>query len=500
MARLEREEPRRGAALAIGVAGAAGLLVSTAFGPKAVVFGAVGLLAATLLALRDQTSPVFTWPNAFAALIAIVWLIPIKLYSLPIALPFNLEIYRVFLLLLIFAWAIAGIMGQAGVSAAGHGKPFVLLTAGAIATQIAYMRGLASDVESTEALKSLSYFLSFMVAFLLIASLVKSVGEVNRLVAVLVGGGAIVGMTALYESRTGHNLFGNLERFIPLDKEPREVFDIRGGRLRVYASAQHPIAFGCAMVLMLPLAMYLAQNAASKAGRRVWLAAALVIAAGALTTISRTTVVMAIVMVIWGLRLRPAMLVRYWPVLLVLPFVVHFFAPGALGGLWKSFFPQGGLVGDLNERAGQGGSGRFADISPGLDLWAESPVLGHGLGSQLSTGAPTDTGQVIAGSQPEQEIIFDNQYMNTLTSAGFIGLLAAIWFIWGAAIKLARSAKHTRGPPGDLIAACSVSCAGFAAAMFLFDAFSFVQCTLVFFIVAALGLKLRELTRLQPAS
>jgi hypothetical protein len=49
------------------------------------------------------------------------------------------------------------------------------------------------------------------------------------------------------------------------------------------------------------------------------------------------------------------------------------------------------------------------------------------------------------------------------------------------------------GTEKELIGALAISCAGFGAAMLTYDAFSFVQSTLVFFIVAALGLRARAL-------
>jgi O-antigen ligase len=182
----------------------------------------------------------------------------------------------------------------------------------------------------------------------------------------------------------------------------------------------------------------------------------------------------------------------------VLPFVVHFVAPGALGGLYKSFFPEQGLIENLNERAGQGGSGRLADVGPGLDRWAKSPVVGRGLGSLSAPYEvdPADRGEARAGvTIQDTELIFDNQYLHTIVTMGLVGIVGTIWFIWGAAFKLGAGARVTRGPPGDLIAACSASCAAFGASFFFFDALSFVQATLVFCIIAAVGLRLRELTR-----
>jgi hypothetical protein len=96
---------------------------------------------------------------------------------------------------------------------------------------------------------------------------------------------------------------------------------------------------------------------------------------------------------------------------------------------------------------------------------------------------------------PTEGIIFDDQYLNTLVSLGILGIVATVWLVWGSAIKLGRAARRRAGPYADFFAACSVSCAGFAASMLLFDAFAFVQSTMTFFLVAALGLRARELAR-----
>jgi hypothetical protein len=176
-------------------------------------------------------------------------------------------------------------------------------------------------------------------------------------------------------------------------------------------------------------------------------------------------------------------------VLLFLPGLAHAAAPGTLGALYKSIFPREGLVTSLQGRSGLGGSSRLADIDPGLEIWRSAPVVGHGLGYVATT-----TGEGLVGASTVVEIIFDNQYLSTLVMLGGIGLVATIWFVWGAAVKLAVAAhRHRESHEADLVAACAVSCAGFAASMLFFDAFAFVQTTIIFLIVAAVGLRLREL-------
>jgi hypothetical protein len=203
----------------------------------------------------------------------------------------------------------------------------------------------------------------------------------------------------------------------------------------------------------------------------------------------------------------------------LLPFLIHLVSPGALGALASSLSPNGGLVQQLNTRAGATGSGRFADIGPGLTMWSKSPLYGIGLGALNATGAhpllaaaegtlqgPTSSssssqgnvatstqGQILGQPSVQAPIIFDDQYMNTLVTLGLLGLIGIVWFVWGSLLDLARAAKRVQSDAGDLLAAAAIAVTGFAASMLTYDAFSFVQATIIFFLITALGLRLRAL-------
>jgi hypothetical protein len=486
------------APLVVAALGAAIFAISLAHDPATAVAGAVAFAGAVVLALRETSKPIFTWPNAVVCLVLVIWLIPIRLYRLPAGLPFNLEPYRVAVLLLIFGLILGVMAGHLPLTAAGHGWPLLALAGVAFASQAVNWGSLDLPGQPPVAFKSLSFFVSFVAIFMLIAAAIQRYADARQIVSGLVVGGAIVAVAAMIESRTRSNLFENLDDWIPgLVKNPREVLELRGGRLRVRGSAQHPIALGVALTMIVPLAIVLAQYAATQARKLLWLTAAALCAMGALVTVSRTVVAMAVVMTIVGLLLRPEQVLKYWPVLLVLPAVAHAAAPGTLGALYKSIFPEEGLAADLQGRAGLGGSGRLADLAPGFDLWRESPLVGHGLGFVATTATPVAEGatQGATGFQ----IIFDNQYMASLVALGALGIAAVIWVVWGAAFKLIVAARrHREGPEADLVAACALSCAGFGASMLFFDAFAFVQAALVFFIIAAVGLRLRQLG-LEPA-
>jgi hypothetical protein len=229
-----------------------------------------------------------------------------------------------------------------------------------------------------------------------------------------------------------------------------------------------------------------------------------------------------------GLWVRRDLMFKLWPLLLLLPGLIHFAAPGALGTIVHSFNPYGGLTAAESQRAGQVGSGRLSDINPGLHLFTQSPVFGIGLGALhatggggggqsqvgvISVGAPAagssgSSGAAVAVAEQSNQqagpaIIFDDQYMNTLVSLGLVGLIAVVWFVWGSFFDLARAARELRGAdredrrPGELLAALAVAAAGFVVGMATLDVFAFVQATLVFFVIAAIGLRVRALTREQ---
>ena len=98
---------------------------------------------------------------------------------------------------------------------------------------------------------------------------------------------------------------------------------------------------------------------------------------------------------------------------------------------------------------------------------------------------PIDT----VDSTPPDPIIFDDQYLTSLVGHGVIGLGAVLWLVGALVFRLMRASRRARGSL-PLLSACTAAVAGFAAAMLTFDAFAFVQCTIFFFAIAALGLRL----------
>jgi polysaccharide biosynthesis protein PslJ len=432
----------------------------------------------------------FTWPRAVVTLVAVIWLIPIKSYAFPVKLPFNLEPYRLLIMVMAIAWVIAALSGRARFSAAGHGRPIAAMVLVAIIALVANRTAIDAAGMQTQAIKSFSFFISYSVAYLLVSSTIARVRDVDSVIKMLAIGAVIVAAEAIYESRTKRDLFDDLHHILPFLVHigpTRQNF--AGGHLRVRASAQHPIALGAALAISAPLVLYVASRAATRLKRYLWFGATVVILMGAMATESRTVILALIVMLLMALRLRGRRLVRYWPALLVLVALTHVAAPGVVSHLYKRFNPKGGLVHQQQVRAGLRGSGRLADLKPGLERWSKAPLFGYGIGTVAATGDKLLPGQQTGA--PGVSTIYDDQYMNTLISIGLIGLIAVLWFVWGSAAKLASAARKVHGEAGDLLSACAIAATGFAASMFTFDAFSFVQVTLLFFIISAVGLRAR---------
>ena len=471
-------------------------------GGNAVAIGALAFFISTVLAFGQTVWPVVTWPNALLVFIAALWFVPIKLYGLPVGLPFELELYRVLIAVLVMAFVVNSLTTKRPVEAFSASKPLFLLAAVVLTSQIINAAEIDTSGEG-QALKSLSLLLSLIIVYLLFASVLDTFREVELVTVALVLGAVVVAIAAIYEGQRNYNVFDHLAEWIPiLDRNEREVSALRGGRLRVHASAQHPIAFGAALMMMLPFVVYFAAKAATRGRRALWIAGMLVIAAGAAATISRTTVVMGVVMTICAVSVRRQAVIKLLPLVLVLPLFVHSAAPGAIGGLLKSFGSQEGtsLIGSLNSRAGESGSGRLADVDPAFDLWSQSPLVGIGLDNPniATTGVETSaTGPAQPAVVP---LIFDNQYLLTLVTLGLLGSIAVIWFVWGTARRLLRSAKRTVGHRADFVAACGIACAGYGAGMIFYDSLAFIQVTLLLFIFAALGLKTLALGPEQPAA
>jgi O-antigen ligase len=469
--------------------------------PVGIVIGSLGVLVATvLIGVSTELALVFVvlamlaslsrtaylrWPHLIGALILVILFIPIRRYALPANLPFQLELYRLVVGLLVLGW-FAGLLVDSRVRfrRTGFEAPIAVILGALIASVLANPGRVAGA--SAEVNKALMFFVSFFLVLYLAASVIRRLDEVDFLAKTLVGGGAVVGLFAIVEARTGFNVFNHVSRVMPFLIDQGDVggfVRVGTGKLRVFGSAQHPIALSAALVMVVPLAFYLAR----RYRQRRWMLCALVLVAAVAATVSRTGIIMLVVAGLVFLWLRPQETRRLWPVVLLAPIVIHFALPGTLGAIKNSFFPAGGLVAEQKVQPGTSGSGRIADLGPGIQQWKHRPLLGEGFGTWVVdttiVRSPVPTGSAL---DPNVRIL-DNQWLGLLLETGFVGFCGWLWFFARVLRRFGAEAKRDESDRGWLLASLTAGVAAYAFGMLTYDAFAFIQVTFLMFIFVGLG-------------
>jgi hypothetical protein len=449
----------------------AAALVSGVFARPAVAV----VVLATVAAASRITS--VGWPRLIAVLILIILLIPIRRYELPGNLPFEVEPYRVFVAFIVLGWFASLLVDfRTGVRRTGFEGPLLVIFGAMVASILANPDRVAAA--SAEVGKSLTFFLSFALVLYVISSTMRRLEDVDFLAKTLVAVGSVVALFAIVEARTGFNVFNHLDRvapFLRLDSmEPGSFVKYGAAKLRVFASAQHPIALSAAFVVLIPLAIYLAR----RYRHRRWTLCAFLLVAACVSAVSRTGIVMLLVVALVFLWLRPRETRRLWPAIVPALVAVHFVLPGTLGAIKQSFLPTGGLIAEQNSHAGASGSGRLADLGPALHVWSREPLVGQGFGTYLVVRSE------VGGPKTN---VLDDQWLGSLLATGALGVAGWLWFFIRAVRRFGGEAKRDASERGWLLAALAAGVAAYAVGMLTYDAFSFIQVTFLVFILAGLG-------------
>ncbi len=482
--KVVRGEDRHGPITAsIIVLGAIAVLVYMVVGGHAVQV--VAPITAVILIAAIAYRRVLAWRSLIVLIILVILFIPMKRYSLPASLPFNLEPYRLLVAFVAAGWLTSLLIDRrVRLRRSGLEAPLGLFGVVILISLLANSQRVGTV--SGEVEKRIAFFASFFILFYLIVSVVRRARDIEFIVQLLAGGGAVVAFFAIIESRTGYNIFNHLSSVIPflhLNEAAVPVLGDRGGRLRVFASAQHAIALGALFATLLPLAIYRARSR----GLWQWWIAAMLLVLGALATSSRTAVVMLGVEGLVFLLLRPVEMKRLWPALIPALLVIHFAIPGALGTVRGSFFPRGGLISE--QQSPRVGSGRLATLGPVLHSeYYKNPLVGEGFGTRITKA--TDLVPVPNGP------ILDDEWLGILVETGLIGALSLVWMFIRIIRRLGSEAKRDLSSRGWLLVSLTAGIAAFAASMFFYDAFSFIQITFMLFIFLGLGV----CTYLAPAA
>ncbi len=472
-------EGQRGAAIAAGVVAVCFIAIATS-----AVLGSVASkvvpAAVVVIALTFVNRSFLRWRSLLAALIVVIFFIPIGRYSLPASLPIQLEPYRLLAALIIVGWLTSLLIDpRVRLRATGYEAPLGLFLFACIASLVLNPERITAAGSVLD--KSLMFFASFLFVVYVVGSVARRSADIDRLLKVAVACGAVVAISAVVESRTHYNVFNHLSKVIPILRLGQIPFAnghdptgmSRGGDVRAYASAEHPIALGAVLAMLVPLAFYLAR----RYKQRLWWAATACLMVGVFATVSRTGFVMLIVAMLVLVALRPRQMKRFWPALLPAIVLIHFAVPGTLGSVVQAFFPKGGLI--AQEKKNAVGSGRLATLGPALRTeFDPNPIFGEGFDTRVTVPAP---------GVPANAPILDDQWANVLLETGVVGTFALGWFFVRAFRMAARRAREDDSDEGIRAAAFAASIAAFAFGMLTYDAFSFTQVTFAAFILMGLS-------------
>lgn len=449
-----------------GSAALVGFALFTA-APLAMVTPAIVLLGAAVVGYRTLLS----WRALLALVIVVILAIPIRRYTIPAGLPIQLEPYRVLVGLVTLAW-LASMLVDARVRlrTTGLETPLFAVLATVLLSIVVNGGRIQELGVNQEVMKKTTFFLSFALIVYVIASVARTFEDVEFLTKLLVFGGAVVAFCAIIEARTGFNAFTKIagaflqENYIP-DAEQGLV---RGAQRRAVASAQHPIALGAALAMLVPMSIYLGRQHS-----RRWFAATALLGFATTATQSRTAMLMLFVIALVYLWLRPRQTLRFWPALIPAAVLMHAALPGAIGSIVSAFNPAGGLV--AQQQNANVGSGRIATLGPALDSeFKPRPVLGGGFGSR------------VVNETPKSPPILDDQWLGNLLETGLLGALAWLW-LYVRAMRHFRRGARDDSPRGWLFVAFTASVIAYVVGMLTYDSYSFIQVTFLLFIVLGLG-------------
>jgi len=453
------------------------IALSTAMGPSALRLAPAAAIVALVAVYYRR---IFSWPVLVSVLLLIILFLPIRRYTIALNLPFELEPYRLYIIVLLLMWVTALLVDpRVRIARTNLEAPLIVLIGVLVASVFVNADRVYQLQLANQVVKTLALLLTWIAVLVLVSSVTLRIGDVERQLKLLVAGGAVLGVLGVVESKTGFNPFNDLAKSIPLlrlSDVPGDSTTFRAGATRAYGSAQHPIAFGAMFALLAPPALYLAYRRRTP----IWIAALVLILLGSITSVSRTSVVMLLVSGLLLLVWRPETR-RLLPFLLPIAVVAQLVIPGTFGTYQALFFPKHGLVAE--QARGTVGQSRVESLSPALDQATQRPLLGYGYGTRITVG------------DDRNSFILDDEWLGTLLDAGIAGVLAWVWLFVRFVRRAGREGRRDMSDRGWLLAVLAASVASFAVGMLFYDAFSFIQVSILCFILMGLGCALLRMPR-----
>jgi polysaccharide biosynthesis protein PslJ len=472
------------------LAGGLGLLgLSLAMGQGTAIVAIAVAFAAVLVCVYFFKP---RWELMASLLVAVVLIIPIGRFAIPVALPFDMEPYRLVVVGIVLFWIGALLVDRRVLIRASPFDRSVTFLVFAVIASIAANPDRVLPLQET-VVKSTTFFLSYVFIFYFLVSVLDTRRAVENVTKALVAGLTVVAFFAIVEQRTQFNVFDRIGQLLPLHFEG-EVAAMRYGVVRAVASSSHPIELGALLAMAMPLALALT----FVSGRRWWVPTGL-LTVGAMAATSRTPILVLATAGLVLLWLRPVDVRRLIPLLVPFIVIIPLALPGSLGTIKAAFFPTGGVIEEASRLGPEAdpllAGGRVRLLRPMLEEASRTPILGQGF-------ATRQTGFF---NPLRNAPILDNQWLGLLLELGIAGVLGWAVLLVGAVRLLARTSRLRPGPDGWLAAGFAAAIAAFGVGMFTFDTLAFGQITFVFWFVLGLAASLvlaerREAKSVEPRS
>lgn len=415
-----------------------------------------------------RTSRILPW--LLALFLVVIWLIPYEAIDLSVPLPIDPHLDR-FLLLAIGVLAIATVLIDRGRwlrrPAPVFSRTLLVFAGVGLASLALNADQLANVGELDQGTKKIILLLGYVVLFYVVAMVVRP-SELRNFSVLLVGLAVLAAIGTLWEYREEYNVFYDLAAkiFSPIATVaplPQLSLD---GRVDTFGPTDHGLAITTMLTLAMPFAV-LGLISARTRWRK--LLAALVVAillAGGLATLRKTSMIAPVAALLVLAAYRPRKMLRLAPFGVLMLVMIHFIAPGALGGVGDQF--AGGFF-DAGTTVGR--TADYNAITPDI---ATHPLSGRGYGT-------------IDPGRADTYRILDNQYLGQLVMVGVLGLAAYIGLLF-AGLALAHSViQRARNSEQRILGLAAASgFVAFGVASALFDLFSFSQVPYVFFFIAGL--------------
>jgi len=443
------------------------------------IAGAALLVLALLVIFRRL---VFAWSTAIVLLAGVIMFVPARRYAIPIPLPFQLEPYRLVLIIVLVALIVALLTKpDFRWRPVAFGVPIAILLVTVVVSFVVNGMELANAGLVETAIGGMTQLVLMLSVFYAFRQLLRSERDVMLLIMFVTWAGVVVSFFAVIERVSRTNVFLMLGNVLPLTllREGGEVS--RAGVARAFGSAQHPIALAVALCLLIPLAVYLAKYAGWPSNainrRLVYAGAVVMLFGGVLAAISRTAVVvlgvMFLVTLIFHPRVAGVLFAIAFPIVLLAAVVL----PNVFDKMVLSFLDVDSLVASQYTSAGMGGAGRLADLEPALREVAQRPFFGSGFGSRIVIGDAANA------------FILDNQFLGTLMETGALGAIGLAVFLLAPPVMLLRFAfgQAAERRHAALALTIAIAISGYIAAIFFYDAFGFFQTFFILCMLLAAG-------------